>query len=133
MTTPTPIRTPGAPDAYEPPTATEEIEGAASVAGEAVGGFARAVEIAVLVLIGLLVCPPLLILVVVVGVPLLAMALVLFVLSTPYLIYHHVRAGHEGHAALFGHRLRHAGRALVDLLPHRVVADARHKVHHSGP
>jgi hypothetical protein len=81
------------------------------------------------VLLGLLVCPPLLILVVVVVAPLLAMALVLgliaAVLSAPYLLFHHLR-GHDGrHAALLAHRLRGAGRALVALAPHRIVADAR--------
>ncbi len=85
-----------------------------------------------MVLLGLLVCPPLAILVVVVVVPLLVMALVLgllaAVLSTPYLLVHHFRGHHGGHGALLAHRLRLAGRALVDLLPHRIVADAR-KIH----
>ena len=79
-------------------------------------------------LIGLLVCPPLAILAVLVVVPLLVIALVLgllaAVLSTPYLLVHHLR-GHHGHLSLLAHRLRHAGRALLDLLPHRIVADAR--------
>jgi hypothetical protein len=80
------------------------------------------------VLLGLLVCPPLAILAVVVVVPLLVMALVLgllvAVLSTPYLLVHHFR-GHHDHLSLLANRLRGAGRALIDLLPHRVVADAR--------
>jgi hypothetical protein len=107
----------------------EEIEEVAVVAA---GGVARAIEVTALVLIGLLVCPPLLILVVVVGVPLILMALVLFIVSAPYLIYHHLRADHGRHASLLGHRLRHAGRALADLMPHRIVADAR-EVHHPNP
>jgi hypothetical protein len=115
-----------------PHSHADEIEEAASVAGFAAAGAARAIEVTALVLIGLLVCPPLLILVVVVGVPLILTALVLFVVSAPYLIYHHVRADHGRHASLLGQRLRHAGRALRDLAPHRVVADGR-KVHHPGP
>ena len=104
------------------------IEEDALLAGEATAGALRAVEIAAVVLIGLLVCPPLAILVVVVVVPLLVIAMVLglllVVLTTPYLIVHHLR-GHHDHLSLLGHRLRHAGRALVDLAPHRIVADAR--------
>jgi hypothetical protein len=105
---------------------TEEIEGVASVAaGETLG----AIEVAAVVLLGLLVCPPLAILVAVVVVPLLVMALVLgllaAVLTAPYLLIHHLRGRHGGHAALLRHRLGHAGRALLDLLPHRIVADAR--------
>ena len=66
-----------------------------------------------MVLLGLLVCPPLVILVVVVVVPLLAMALVLgliaAVLSAPYLLVHHFRGHDRRHASLLAHRLR-AGR-----------------------
>jgi hypothetical protein len=95
------------------------------VAGEAL----RGVEVAAVVLLGLLVCPPLAILAVVVVVPLLVIALVLglivAVLSTPYLLVHHFRGHHGGHGSLLAHRLRRAGRALLDLLPHRIVADAR--------
>ena len=120
MTTPKPI------------TPVERIEEDASLAGLAAGEALRAGEVALVVLLGLLVCPPLAILVVVVVVPLLVMALVLgllaAVLSTPYLLVHHFRGDHGGHGALLAHRLRRAGRALVDLLPHRIVADAR-KIH----
>jgi hypothetical protein len=81
------------------------------------------------VLLGLLVCPPLAILVVLVVVPLLVTALVLgllaAVLSTPYLLVHHIRGPHGRHLSLLTHRLRRAARALIDLAPHRIVADAR--------
>ena len=128
MTTPTPIRSPAAPDGYEPLSTAEKLEDDASLAGVAVAGALRAVDVAAVVLIGLLVCPPLAILVVVVA-PLLVMALVLglvaAVLSTPYLLVHHFRGHHGGHLLLLTHRLRHAAQALIDLAPHRIVADAR--------
>ena len=83
----------------------------------AVGGGLRAVEVAAVVLVGLLVCPPLAILVVVVVVPLLVTALVLgllaAVLATPYLLVQHFRGHPGGHLALLKHRLRRAGRALA--------------------
>ena len=107
---------------------TEKLEDEASRAALAAGAALRVPEVAAVVLIGLLVCPPLAILVVVVVVPLLVAALVLgllaAVLSTPYLLFHHFR-GHGGHAALVAHRLRRAGRAILDLAPHRIGADAR--------
>ena len=81
-----------------------------------------------MVLLGLLVCPPLAILVVLVVAPLLVLVLVLgllaAVVSTPYLLVHHFR-GHHDHLSLLRDRLRRAGRALIDLAPHRIVADAR--------
>jgi hypothetical protein len=129
MTTPTPIAPPHATHAYDPLTPAERIEEIASEADLAAGGALRAVEVAAVVLLGLLVCPPLLILVVVVVVPLLVIALVLgliaAVLSAPYLLVHHFRGHDRRHASLLAHRLRGAGRALVDLAPHRIVADAR--------
>jgi hypothetical protein len=119
---------------HEPYSHAEKLEEEAADAGLAVGYSLRGLEIGAVVLIGLLVCPPLAILAVVVVVPLLAIALVLgliaAVLSVPYLIVHRLR-GHRGHGALLAHRLRHAGRSLVDLLPHRIVADV-HKVNPSG-
>jgi hypothetical protein len=128
MTTPKPISSPGAPDADKPLSPAEKLEEDASLAGVAAGEALRAGEVALVVLVGLLVCPPLAILVVVVVVPLLVTALVLglvaAVLSTPYLLVHHFRGHHGGHASLLAHRLRRAGRALLDLLPHRIVADA---------
>jgi hypothetical protein len=128
MTTPKPITSPGATDAYEPLSTAEKIEEKASLAGLAAADALRGVDVAAVVLLGLFVCPPLAILVVVVVVPLLVAALVVgliaAVLSTPYLLVHHLRGHHGGHGALFMHRLRGAGRALLDLAPHRIVADA---------
>jgi hypothetical protein len=112
----------------EPIRPLENLEDDALLAGEAATGALRAVEVAAVVLLGLLVCPPLAILVVVVVVPLLVAALVLgllvAVISTPYLLVHHFR-GHHDYLSLLAHRLRHAARALIDLLPRRLVADAR--------
>jgi uncharacterized membrane-anchored protein len=117
------------PDAYKPLSSAEKLEEEASVAGLAAAGALRGTEVAVVVLIGLLVCPPLAILAFLVVVPVLVAGLVLglivAVLSTPYLIVHHLRARHRDHGSLFLQRLRHAGRALLDLLPHRIVAGAR--------
>jgi hypothetical protein len=107
----------------------EEIEHLALEADIAVGGGLRAVEVAAVVLVGLLVCPPLAILVVVIAVPMLFTAVVLgligAVLATPYLLVQHFRGHPGGHLALLAHRLRHAGRALFDLAPHRIHAEAR--------
>jgi hypothetical protein len=125
MTTPKPIRR----------SPAEKLEHDASLAVVAAGDGLRAGEVALAVFVGLLVCPPLAILVIVVAVPLLVTALVLgllaAVLTTPYLIVHHLRGHHGGHASLLAHRLRVAGRALLDLAPHRIVADARKVA--SGP
>ena len=91
-------------------------------------GALRAISIAPFVLIGLLVCPPLAILVVLVVVPLVVMALVVglvaAVLAIPYFLYQEAR-GHGGHAAVLAHRLRQAGRAVFELAPHRIAAGAR--------
>jgi hypothetical protein len=106
----------------------DKLENDALLAGEVAVGALRGVEIAAVVLLGLLVCPPLAILAVVVVVPLAVMALVggllVAVLATPYLLVHRLR-GHHEHLSLLSHRLRRAGRAIVDLAPHRIVADAR--------
>jgi Flp pilus assembly protein TadB len=110
----------------------EEIE---QVAALGPGILLRGAEVGMFLFIGLLVCPPLAILVVVVVVPLLVTALVLgllaAVLSAPYLLVHHFRRHDRRHASLLAHRLRRAGRALLDLLPHRIVADAG-KLDHAG-
>ena len=75
----------------------EQIEHLALEADVAVGGGLGAVEVAAVVLIGLLVCPPLAILGVVVAVPLLVTAVVLgllaAVLAVPYVLVQHFR-GH---------------------------------------
>ena len=118
-----------APDAYTPLTPAEKLEEDASLVGLAAAEGLRGIEIAVVVVLGLLVCPPLAILAFLVVVPVLVAGLVLglivAVLSTPFLLVHHFRARHRDHGSLFLQRLRHAGRALLDLLPHRIVADAR--------
>lgn len=110
-------------------TPVEKLEEDALVAGYAAAGTLRAVEVAAFVLIGLLVCPPLAILAAVVVLPLLVMALAIAlvgaVLSVPYLLVHHFRNPHGGHGALLKHRVRHAGRALADLAPHRIVTEAK--------
>lgn len=115
---------------HEPLSPAEEFEEDAALAGLAVAS--RGVEVALIVLLGLLVCPPLAILAFLVVAPLLVAALVLgllaAVLTTPYLLFHHFRGHHGGHLSLLAHRLRRAGRAVIDLSPHRIVADAR-KLH----
>jgi hypothetical protein len=119
-------------DPHDPHARAEKLEQDAELAGVAAAGALRAVEVAAVVLLGLLVCPPLAILVVLVVVPILVTALVLgllaAVLSTPYLLVHHFRGHDRRHLPLLAHRLRLAGRALFDLAPHRIVADAR-KIH----
>ena len=120
MTTPEPISSP-----REPISRTEKLEEDASLAALAAADGLRAIEVAGIVLIGLLVCPPLAILVVVVVVPLLLAALVLAVVTAPYLLFHHFRHPDRDHLSLLGHRLRRAARAVIDLAPHRIVADAR--------
>jgi hypothetical protein len=129
MTTPKPIKSPDAPDVYEPLSRTEKLEEDASLVGLAAAEGLSALEVAAIVLIGLLVCPPLAILAVVVVVPILVAAVVLgllaVVLTTPYLLFHHFRNPDGGHIPLLGRRLRRAGRAVIDLAPHRIVADAR--------
>ena len=129
MTTPNSIGSPGGTDSYEPPSPAEKLEQDALLAGEVVAGGLRAVEVTAVALLGLLICPPLAILAFVVIAPLLVAALVLgllaAVLATPYLLVHHFRGHERRHLPLLAHRLRRAGRALVDLAPHRIVADAR--------
>ena len=136
MTTLNPIQVRGASDPQQhlsPPhqhhSRTEKLEEDAAVAGVAAAGSLRGIEVASIVLLGLLICPPLAIVTVLVVVPMLVTALVfglLFaVISAPFLLFHHFRADHGDHAALLKHRLRHAGRAVVDLAPHRIVRDVR--------
>jgi hypothetical protein len=114
----------------EPHSATERIEEVASEIGLVGALTLRAVEIGTIVLIGLLVCPPLFILVVVVVVPLVALtvlvSLVAAVLATPYLIVGHIRGHRAGHAVL-RQRLGRAFHALVDIAPHRLLAAIRRR------
>jgi uncharacterized membrane protein len=104
------------------------LEQEAEVAGVAVAGSLRAVEVGAVVLIGLLVCPPLAILAVLVVVPMLVVGLVVgllaAVLAAPYLLVQHLRGNH-GHLTVLKHRLRVAGRSIVDLAPHRIHQAAR--------
>jgi hypothetical protein len=113
----------------ESPSTVEKLEQDALVAGAAAAGAVRAVDAAAIVLLGLLICPPLAILAVVVIVPLLAIALVIAVLAAvltvPYLLVRQLRGRHGGHASVLAHRLRVAGRAVLDLAPHRIDAAAR--------
>jgi hypothetical protein len=78
----------------EPYSATERFEEVGSEVGLVGALTLRAFEVGTLVLVGLLVCPPLFILVVVVVVPLVALtvlvSLIAAVLATPYLIVRHV-------------------------------------------
>jgi hypothetical protein len=112
----------------EPYSATERIEEAAADVGLAGALSLRAIEVGIVVLIGLLVCPPLFILVVVVVVPLVALtvlvSLIAAVLATPYLIVRHVRGHRAGHAVL-RHRLGRAFHALLDIAPHRLLPAIR--------
>ena len=104
------------------------LEKEAEVAGVAVAGSLRAVEVGAIVLIGLLVCPPLAILTVLVVVPMLVVGLVVgllaAVLAAPYLLVQHLR-GHHGHLTVLTHRLRVAGRSILELAPHRIHQAAR--------
>jgi hypothetical protein len=112
----------------EPYSATERVEDVASEIGLVGALTLRAVEVGAWVLIGLLVCPPLFILVVAVVVPLVALtvlvSLIAAVLATPYLIVRHVRGHRAGHAEL-RHRLGRAFHALLDIAPHRLLAAIR--------
>jgi hypothetical protein len=136
MTIPTPIESPAAPKSDEPLSRAERLEEDVALAGEAAGGALRFVEVAAVVLLGLLVCPPLAILVVVVVVPLLLIALVLgllaAVLATPYVLVQHFRGHPGGHLSVLKHRLRLAGRALFDLAPHRIHAAATPNARHTS-
>jgi hypothetical protein len=104
------------------------LEQEAEVAGVAVAGSLRAAEVGAVVLIGLLVCPPLAILAVLVVVPILVIGLVVgllaAVLATPYLLVQHLRGNHE-HISVLRHRVHVAGRAFLDLAPHRIHQAAR--------
>jgi hypothetical protein len=116
----------------ESPSPVEMLEQDALVTGYAAAGAVRGVEVAAILLLGLLICPPLAILAVVVIVPLLAIAVVVAllaaVLTVPYLLVQHARSHHGGHGSVLAHRLRVAGRAVLDLAPHRIDAAAR-KLH----
>ena len=88
----------------------------------------RAFEIGLAVLVGLIVCPPLLILTFLVVAPLVAAAIVVSlvaaVLAAPYLLVRHLRGHPVPHASVFTGRVRHAGRA--DRRPPAAPDRARH-------
>ena len=78
---------------------------------EVTGGGLRIVEVGLVIFLGLLVCPPLLILAVVVAVPVIAIvavvAAVVAAIAVPTLLVRRVRAHHRAHGStLFLHRLR---------------------------
>ena len=120
-------RAPGALDAYEAPSTAEKLDEEASLAAVAGADALRAVKVAGVVLVGLLVCPPLAASAFVIVAPFLVVAVVVGLLvgivSTPYLLFHHFRRPDNGHMSLLAHRLRGAARAVIDVAPHRIVAD----------
>lgn len=126
MTSPMPIDPHTAHEAATPATNLEEDVSEAAVAAS---GALSATKLAAVLLIGFLVWPPLAVIAFTIVVPLLVVALIVgllvAVLSTPYLLFHHFRRHDEGHLSLLAHRLRLAARALFDLAPHRIVADIR--------
>jgi hypothetical protein len=78
---------------------------------EVTGGGLRIAEVGVVILLGLLVCPPLLILAVVVAAPLIALAAVaaavVAAIAVPTMLVRRVLAHHRAHGStLFLHRLR---------------------------
>jgi hypothetical protein len=78
---------------------------------EATGDGLRIAEIGVVIFLGLLVCPPLLILAVVVAVPVIAISAVVAAavaaIAVPTVLVRHVLAHHRAHGStLFLHRLR---------------------------
>lgn len=129
MTTHQTSNPPSAPGSRAPQSATERLQDDAALAGVVAADAGRALEAAGVIAVGLLVCPPLAVLVFLFVVPFLIVALtlglVVAVLSTPYLLFHHFRAPDRGHISLLTQRVRHAARAVVNLAPHRIVADVR--------
>ena len=89
---------------------TTPLEVAEELIAETGGGL-RIAEIGLVILLGLLVCPPFLILAVVVAVPLIAISLliaaVVAAIAVPTFLVRRVRAHHRAHGStLFLHRLR---------------------------
>jgi hypothetical protein len=73
---------------------------------EVTGGGLRVAELAVVVFLGLLVCPPLAILAVMVAVPVIAVSVVVAAVAIPVLLVRRVVAHHREHGStLFLHRL----------------------------
>ena len=73
---------------------------------EVTGGGVRVLEVGLVLFLGLLVCPPLLILAVIVAVPALAISAVVLAILIPVLLVRHVVAHHRAHGtSLFIHRI----------------------------
>lgn len=129
MTTSKPISSPGVPDSDATVVPTGRLEEDLSRSAVVASGALGAVKVAAVAFLGLLVWPPLAVIVFTIVVPFLVVALILGLLvaivSTPYLLFHHLRGHHRGHLSLLAHRVRLAARALIDLAPHRIVADVR--------
>jgi hypothetical protein len=119
-------------------THLEHTEEELSWVGLALAGTIRVAELAVIVVIALLVCPPLAILTVVVVVPLIALALVIgavaAVIALPVFVVHHLhrhRATHA-HAHALVHRVAQLGRedsALAASRVRRIAARAQATLH----
>jgi hypothetical protein len=118
------INSPAATDANAPYPAPGTLDEDISHTAAATGALG-AIKVAGVLVFGLLVWPPLAVIAFTIVVPFLVVALILGLLSTPYLLFHHLRGHHGGHLSLAAHRLRQAARALIDLAPHRIVADVR--------
>jgi uncharacterized membrane protein len=129
MTTSKPINSAVSQDAHKPLSVAGKLEDDASSTAASTADALGAIKVAAVVLLGLFVWPPLAVLAFLIVVPALVVALVVgllvAVLSSPYLLIHHFRGNHGGHMSLLAHRLRGAARALIDLAPHRIVADVR--------
>jgi uncharacterized membrane protein len=98
-------------DIHRRVTAHADAVEAAEEAFAVTGGGLRIVEIAIVTLLGLLVCPPFFILAVVVAVPAIAIAAIVAgvtaLVTVPTWLVRHVRAHHREHGStLFLHRLR---------------------------
>jgi hypothetical protein len=117
-------------------TRVERTEEELSWAGLALAGTIRAAELAVIVLIALLVCPPLAILTVVVVVPLIALAVVIgavaAVIALPVFVIHHLHRQRAPHAHALVHRLARLGRedsALAASRARRIAGRALATLH----
>jgi uncharacterized membrane protein len=117
-------------------TGLERTEEELSWIGLAVAGTFRAAELAVIVIIALLVCPPLAILTVVVLVPLIVLALgigaLAAVIALPVFVVRHLHRHRAPHAHELVHRLARLGRkdsALAASRVRRLVARAQAKLY----
>jgi hypothetical protein len=117
-------------------TGVERVEEELSWVGLAVAWTIRAVELAVIAVIALLVCFPLAILTVVVVAPLLALAIVVAavvgVIALPVFVAHHLHRHRAPHAPALVHRLARLGRedsALAASRARRLAARAQAKLH----